>query len=87
MKTYSVWYLEGDLGLYGEVVSNRTVEADTIREASQKVRGWSGRRDYLIAKKGTYFLEPGGGPLILFSTVDGKYFQNKTRAKFIENTP
>ena len=67
MITYSVWYIEGDLGLYGKVVSNRTVEARDIRSASRKVRRWSPRRDYLIAKKGALHLEVGGGPLVLWA--------------------
>ena len=86
MITYSVWYLEGDLGLYGEVVSNRTVEARDIRSASRKVRRWSPRRDYLIAKKGIYVLEPGGGPLVLLTKkTEGK--RNYMHIKALKATP
>jgi len=81
LKSYSVWYLERDLGIYGKVVHNRTVHARCIREASKKVREWSDRRDFLIVMKGTYVLEPGGGPLILLEkkvkTEKGvRYFKN-----------
>ncbi|MBA7544021.1 hypothetical protein ES705_36367 [subsurface metagenome] len=69
------------MGISGQVVVNRTVDAQDIKSASRKVRRWSDRRDYLIAKKGTYVLEPGGGPLVLLGkqvkTEDGKrYFKH-----------
>jgi len=78
-----VWYLNTDLGIYGKIIVNRTVEADTIREASQKVRRWCARRDFLIAKKGNYILEPGGGPLVLLEKqavryAGKRYFKNIT---------
>ena len=81
MITYSVWYLGVDLGIYGEVDKKRIIEARDIRSASRKVRRWSDRRDFLIAKEGNYILEPGGGPLVLLDkqvkTKDGKrYYKN-----------
>jgi len=45
--------------------SGRTVEARDIKSASRKVRRWSDRRDYLIAKEGSFKLKEGGGPLVL----------------------
>ena len=89
MKTYSVWYLNTDLGIYGKVVVNRTVDARDIKSASRKVRRWSDRRDYLIAKKGTYILEPGGGPLILLDKQAVKREGKRAfkHVKFVGTTP
>lgn len=81
MKKYLVWYLDGDLGIYGQVALNRTVEARDIRSASRKVRRWSDRRDYLIAKAGSYVLEPGGGPLVLL----GKQVKTKEGIRYFKN--
>ena len=86
MIKYLVWYLKGDSREFRPIGRGRTIEARDIKSASRKVRRWSNRRDYLIAKKGSWVPEEGGGPLVLLTKkTEGK--RNYMHIKPLKTTP